>query len=888
MTIEHSNPHFTEVFRVLTVLHSLPAVQEEQLLSLQRFIEREATLTEDAVVSDLGTALLAAIQEKDLSKALSLLKEEISLSSLPFIERRFSQQKKALIEISFVEQIKEIADDERDAAQLSDSNKDEEQPIETKTITEDSAVVSDEKTEQLEKEERKEEPKEETNVSLEQPKKEKEEPPEQKPAFDNSLRKYLFRRFRKEQRERGNREVHRASRREFWSEQCGGRALKELEESECVRLLEEQGIVSFADLLLLVPNAYHRIASHPIQTDMPAEMVTIRAKIIQKYIAIDSLMKRWVIVLEGKDGTHLFAKWVGSAPRGWDDWSISNVIGIAGLAQLEDSLEMINAEPVGLAGRGSGILSTYGLDGFEDRDIRDLLAKVLQCIQGQVQDSLPKEIVDAAGVISLDDALREVHFPSNINYTGRHRMAFEEVFLYNVGKRLTSELEKAQGLRNSILHAGLARLSYEKQIILNDEQERVFSEIRRDLFSRSPMRRILQGDVGAGKPMIALLSAISILRDDVLVVYVCEDELSVERRHQFAQSLLKMLSISTYTLREAPNRAQFDALKKQGGLVFVTKNVLSSKLQSLNVRLVIMEETHDFGRSFNNPILRSKPIPDLLVLTPTPMPIIALETMYIDLDISLIPTTNIVMPKCTFLSSKFRSQAYASLLEQVQEGRQGFIVLPSKEGKDLMGVKETLQMACALNAELLPGVRIGVYCSGMNTDERIKVFEDFQARRIDVLLCSTIIEENPLVGNVSWMIVEMAERFSTLRLHRLRGYLGNSHYASTCQFILSQNPLEEDVQRISMVCREYDGFVLTEKIGAEDFPTIEYRWLENHERKLRMLARSLARSLSIRDIRRVRWPLLQNAIVKRWGEEFSVATKGRNYRKRRPRGKRGK
>lgn len=891
MTIDYSNLHFVEVFRVLMILNSLPTIQEEQILSLQHFLLREEK-------SELRDAVLSAVEKKEISKALELLKGEMSLGSLSFVERRFSQNRNSLVDVfstaaesdSFEEEVENEVEKEVEPAKESKA-----ESIEEKTAVEESSAkdISVEDSDSSVKIEAIDEISVEKTIVQKEDSVQKEEATtkskktkQSRPKFDDSLRKHLLRRFRKEQKETHYKQSTKQSRWEFGAEQCGGRLISDVEDGEIVSTLEELGIKTFSDILLLAPSSYQRIELQSIQTNMPVETVMVRAKIEQKYISIDPLMKRWVLVLSGKDGVQLHVRWVGNAPRGWDEWSLSSTIGLVGLVQLEDCLEMINAEPVGLAGRGSGILSSYGLERVEDQSIRRILSKILNEIQGQVQDSLPKEIVDAASLISLDDALREVHFPSNINYTGRKRMVFEEVFLYNVGKRLISTLEGEQGHRNIISHSNLARLSYEKRIVLNDEQERVFSEIRRDIFSRKPMRRLLQGDVGSGKPMIALLSAISVLHDDVLVVYVCEDALSVERRSQFTQSLLKTLSISIYSLLEAPNRAQFDALKKQGGLVFTTKEVLSSKLQSLNIRLVIMEENSGFGESFKNPILRTKPVPDLLVLTPTPMPVSALETVYVDLNISLIPHTDIVFPKSTFLTSRHRAEAYASLLEEVQKGRQGYIVLPSKNGKDLLGVKETLQMAGALNAELLPGVRIGVYCSGMNTDERIKVFEDFQSRRIDVLLCSTIIEENPSVGNVSWMIVEMAERYSTLRLHRLRGFLATSHYQPTCQFILSDNPADVDVERTSMVCREYSGFVLTEKLNSDEFPKIDYKWLQGDERDLRMLARKLSRRLSLKDIRRVRWPLLQSAIVKRWGSEFDVPTKGRNHRKRRPRGKR--
>jgi ATP-dependent DNA helicase RecG len=602
------------------------------------------------------------------------------------------------------------------------------------------------------------------------------------------------------------------------------------------------------------------------------------------------------VVLKGKGEGELICRWVGSKPRGWNVWKLGSIIGLVGEIQMEEKLELVNSEPVGIDGRGSGMLPVYQWDGIEDRKIRDIIAEALLYVCEHIQDSLPKDIIEKASLLTYGDALRDAHFPANQSNKGRNRLIFEEVFLFHIGRRLQSKLKQHQGWHNSIKHDSVGALSLHKQINLNDEQEIAFTDIKRDLMIQRPMRRLIQGDVGTGKALVALLSTIIIAEQGNVAVYICNDLLSAERRFLFAEPLLKSVSIQCVLLNSRPNRAQMDVLKQEGGVVFGTINVLEGK-PNIQPRMIVVEESMNFGGNIPTKHLKNTPSPDLLVLTPMPQPMSILETVYADLDISMILTSNIIHPQCSFLTSDFRSEAYKDVLDHIKEGHQAFIALPVRDGKDLLGVKDALNMASAIQAEFLPEIRIGVYCSEMSKDERHRVFDDFQRRRIDVLLCTTFIEEAPSLGNVSVMVVEMAEKHSLTRLHRLRSHLGHSHYPATCRFVLSNNPTEEDIDMISLVCREHSGFRLAEEDeqirGFSSLSSLEvtrgdFQWIGNgkNERQIRMKARDLARTISTKDIERSRWPLLNNAAQKRWGTVFDIPLQSRNqkrYRKRRRR-----
>ena len=279
--------------------------------------------------------------------------------------------------------------------------------------------------------------------------------------------------------------------------------------AQTIEQLVQYDICTIGDMLLQPPTEYEKFPFSTLDRNIVEGTTTLRGKIVQKYIAVGPVLKRWVVVLEGKDDVTLSCSWAGHAPRGWSRWQVGSTIGVVGDVQLDEGLEMRNPEPIGLDGRGSGLLAKYGLDGVSDQEVRNLVASLIQTV-GTVQDSLPKDIVDESDVLSLEDALREAHFPANQNYKGRSRMAFEEVFLYHVGKRLNSKFVASNGVANVIQHRSLAQYSWINNIQLSDEQEVVLSDIRREMLSSEPMRRLLQGDVGSGKPMVALFAALSL------------------------------------------------------------------------------------------------------------------------------------------------------------------------------------------------------------------------------------------------------------------------------------------------------------------------------------------------------------------------------------------
>ena len=221
------------------------------------------------------------------------------------------------------------------------------------------------------------------------------------------------------------------------------------------------------------------------------------------------------------------------------------------------------------------------------------------------------------------------------------------------------------------MHEGISGLGFIKQIELNDNQEMAFSEIRRDLILNRPMNRLLQGDVGSGKTLISLLTAIMVAQSGKQVVYVAPDNLTAERRFLFAEELIRILGIPSLLVPGFPDRARMDALRRgEATIIFGSLELLSTDITWKSLGLVILEETSNYGESINLVQQRPAPRPDLLVITPTPQPMRVLETVYTSLDVSIIPSSSRPLPQTLIADASQRGGVYADVRAEIAQGRQ--------------------------------------------------------------------------------------------------------------------------------------------------------------------------------------------------------------------------
>ena len=693
-------------------------------------------------------------------------------------------------------------------------------------------------------------------------------------------------------RPRAQRVEEEPARLPFFSPERGERALAELSEldPDLVSRLDQVGVHTVADLLLLPPRSTDRRpmlrgAGEDVDGEGP---VMVRGPILTRCTRLSPGLRRPEVVLVGREGERMVARWVGASPRGFSGWDTGVEIALIGTASVEEvgpegeaRIVLYESETVGLDGRGSGWLARYGLPGIDDREVRDAVARALVEVVDRVRDTLPPSVLDRHRLLPLDEALRDAHFPANTTGRGRSRLAFEELFLLQVGVALRAGRGRPErGMAHRALHSFLGQLELQHGMVLDDGQEQALADIQRDLVSTAPMTRLLQGDVGAGKGLVALMAAIIVAENRTQVAMVCPDPLTAERRFLFAESLLRSLGIAPILIGGNISHGQADAMRRgESHIIFGTAALLSDKVEWRKLGLVVVEERDRYGTVSPEKLRSRTPRPDLLVMTTAPIPASLTFSVFGEFDLSVVPRRSGAQATPRIFSGDERSAAYALVHDQIRARHQAYVVFPVSGGRDLLGPEDARRFADALRQELPEETRIAVYASAMNRDDRFRVVDDFAHRRIDVLVSTTYIEDAPAVDNATVMVVEHADKHSLIRLHRLRGHL---HYG-TCALVLGDPPSDEGRKLVELAVQEVDGFRLAEidlkfrgveeLLGDRATEAPVFAWADPPEdRALLMRARTEAFDLVRADPELRRNQALARAVAVRWGDWLGDVT----------------
>ncbi len=588
--------------------------------------------------------------------------------------------------------------------------------------------------------------------------------------------------------------------------------------------LEAAGIATVADVLLTPPASHERYPLVHPGAPAPEGHVTVRGRLRYRFQRIGAVERRWEAILEGRNAT-IRCVWSQTAPHGWAHWSRGQELALVGVVQplqdgtAEAASAMYEPEPVGVDGRGSGFIPLYGVPGVGDHVVRHAAAAALLEHGDHLKDPLPLEVREAQRLLELGEALRESHFPSNSAGRGRVRLAFDELYLLQLGIGWGTRTPRGgRGYQHVVLHRALGELQLQHGISLDDGQELAFHEIRRDMVRQRPMMRLLQGDVGAGKGLVALMAAAIAVENKSQVAMVFPDSATAERRFLFAEQLLRSVGVVPMLVGHEPTHAQIDAIKRgEVHVAFGTESLLQDHGWR-RLGLVVAESRVGHGPLRLQDLPGKSQRPDLLCMTQAPIPTTLVFTLFRDFDVTLVPTSDRIHCVSRTFDAAERAQAYEAAREQLDEGRQLYVVFPiedetgerGKAGNDLLGLDDARRFADALRADAFPNARIGIFSSAMSRDERFRVHDDFAHRRVDVLVSTSPVEDAPTVPNATTMVVEYADRYDLTRLHRLRGHVGQGTHPGKAIFVLSDGADEEGVRRLELVLAEHDGFRIAE------------------------------------------------------------------------------
>jgi ATP-dependent DNA helicase RecG len=438
-------------------------------------------------------------------------------------------------------------------------------------------------------------------------------------------------------------------------------------------------------------------------------------------------------------------------------------------------------------------LSRVGLD---SRGFRRSLHSALDATLAMIPETLPEYLREQRGLRGLHEAIRAVHFPDSMQglEAGLTRLKYEELFTFQLKLALRRHsVKEEKGIRYDVRSPLARQLVDVLPFSLTRAQVRVIKEISADMAAPTPMNRLLQGDVGSGKTVVALLAMLVAVDNGYQAAFMAPTEILAEQHFTTLSTLLRGLPVSIRLLVGA-QRSRLrqdileDARRGTAQIVVGTHALFEKQVAFHRLGLVIIDEQHRFGVR-QRALVRGKGAnPDVLVMTATPIPRTLSLTLYGDLDVSLLdelPADR--RPVRTILKEEGEKESvYQFVREKVREGRQAYFVYPLIEESEKVDLKAATIHYDELRHRIFPGLRLGLIHGRLPGEEKDRVMEAFQHRELDILVATTVIEVGIDVPNASVMVIENAERFGLSQLHQLRGRVGRGSDQSTCVLLASR------------------------------------------------------------------------------------------------------
>ncbi|HEV2985174.1 MAG TPA: ATP-dependent DNA helicase RecG, partial [Vicinamibacterales bacterium] len=460
---------------------------------------------------------------------------------------------------------------------------------------------------------------------------------------------------------------------------------------------------------------------------------------------------------------------------------------------------------------------------------RRLVHEALQRLPADLPDQLPEDIRLRLGLPSRYAALLATHFPPDdapiaalnaFATPAQRRLIFEEAFLFQMG--IFARRQSASAERKPVVVQVDDRIRESARRVLpfklTNGQKQALKEIVDDMQRQQPMNRLLQGDVGVGKTIVALLAALVAMENGLQVAFMAPTEILAEQHFASISMLLTSsrfrVALLTGSTTSAARRAQLAEVESGSiHLVVGTHALVEGDVKFAQLGLVVIDEQHRFG-VLQRATLRGKGWhPDVLVMTATPIPRTLALTLYGDLDVSVIreqPAGR--LPIKTFAKPEARrDEVYEFIRGQLDAGRQAYVIYPLVEESAKVDLKAATEMADHLTHEVFPQYRVGLLHGRMKANGKERVMAAFAGGELQMLVSTTVVEVGVDVPNASVMIVEHAERFGLSQLHQLRGRVGRDRYQSYC-FLMYQAPLSDEARaRLKTMTETTDGFEIAER-----------------------------------------------------------------------------
>jgi len=462
------------------------------------------------------------------------------------------------------------------------------------------------------------------------------------------------------------------------------------------------------------------------------------------------------------------------------------------------------------------IVPIYPLtEGLYPKKLRSLIEYVLRNHLAEITEWLPKELKSKYELADLTKAIQTLHFPEKMAMveSARRRLAWDEFFVFQLGVGLRkSSLKKIRGISFEIDQKVLTDFKLTLPFKLTASQEKVLADILSDMESVHPMNRLLQGDVGSGKTIVATLAALVAINNGFQVAIMAPTEILAQQHFTKLSHLLKDSKIKVKLLTgsmKSKRKKPIHAIKED--LVIGTHALIQEKVNFEKLGLVIIDEQHRFGVVQRANLLKKGITPDVLVMSATPIPRSMALTLYGDLDRSIIDEMPPGRPpiKTYFVPENKRDDSYEFMRKLIKEGRQIFVVCPLVEESEKVDLKAAMDEAARLQNDIFPEFKVGLLHGRLKGEEKDKIMKKFAAGKIQLLVSTTVIEVGIDIPNATVMVIEHAERFGLAQLHQLRGRIGRGNKQSHC-FLLAEAKTQDARTRIKAMLDSNDGFYIAE------------------------------------------------------------------------------
>ena len=460
---------------------------------------------------------------------------------------------------------------------------------------------------------------------------------------------------------------------------------------------------------------------------------------------------------------------------------------------------------------------TYGLS---NKELQGIIRSVLTKEEFKVKEYLPTYILEKYKLCGIDFAVRNIHSPSNKEALkiALYRLVFEEFLILQLGlfyfKSGVNESSGIEFKENEKLNDIIESLPFK----LTKAQNRALSEITQDMTSSKVMNRLVQGDVGSGKTVVALLALASAVLNGYQGALMAPTEILASQHYDSFKEILERFNIKSELLVGSLTKKQkekvLEKVKNQEVDILIgTHALIEDKVEFKNLGIVITDEQHRFGVRQRGRLSNKGDSPDILVMTATPIPRTLALILYGDLDISIIdelppgrqPIETIA------IEQKRRNEAYENLVRsEVQKGRQVYVVCPLVEESEKIEATAASELVEELKREFFSDLRVGLLHGKMRPAEKDAIMDDFKNKKLDILVSTTVIEVGVNVPNATLMIIENAERFGLAQLHQLRGRVGRGNHKSYC-ILIYNSKTEVCKERMAIMEETTDGFKISQK-----------------------------------------------------------------------------